>query len=105
MFSVFFFSVLGLSVSAVYIGLTLGPAGGGLITNLWGWQSLFIVSGIFGVMVLYLAVKYLGKDQKGELYSKLDFKGALIYAIALGLSVYGCLGVWLIGGSLVYVCQ
>lgn len=81
--------VLGLSVSAVYIGLTLRPAGGGLITNLWGWQSLFIVSGIFGVMVLYLAVKYLGNDQQDELHSILDFKGALIYAIALGLSVYG----------------
>jgi len=35
--------VLGIYTTMVYVGLTLGPFLGGILTDVFGWQSLFII--------------------------------------------------------------
>nr|HPI36227.1 MFS transporter [Prolixibacteraceae bacterium] len=36
--------VLGMSVSAVYLGLAFGPFAGGFLTQYLGWRSIFFIS-------------------------------------------------------------
>lgn len=36
--------ILGICVSLTYLGLSLGPVLGGVLTEYWGWRSLFIVT-------------------------------------------------------------
>lgn len=82
-------AVLGISVAAVYIGLSIGPTAGGFITYYCGWQSIFWLSAIIGMLVMWVAFKCLGTDPEKTDISKLDYPGALIYAIALAAMVYG----------------
>lgn len=34
--------VLGINVASTYLGLSIGPTIGGLLTDYWGWQSIFL---------------------------------------------------------------
>jgi EmrB/QacA subfamily drug resistance transporter len=82
--------VLGMSVSAVYLGLAFGPFAGGLLTQYLGWRSIFFVSGALGLISTAIAFLFLGKDQ--NLLSagkKLNLKGTLFYMIGLVALVYG----------------
>ncbi|MDG5799772.1 MFS transporter [Marinilabiliaceae bacterium ANBcel2] len=81
--------VLGISVSAVYIGLALGPFAGGLITQQLGWRWIFIISALLGLAALTLNVLYLREDKPFIYKSVIDIKSSLIYALALGSLVAG----------------
>src|SRR5690554_6301911 len=53
--------VLGMSVSAVYLGLAFGPFVGGMITQHIGWRSIFFISSALGILTILLAFRFLGK--------------------------------------------
>jgi EmrB/QacA subfamily drug resistance transporter len=82
--------VLGISVSAVYLGLAFGPFAGGLLTQYLGWRSIFFVASGFGLFTTVIALLFLGKDviqpAQGK---KIDLKGTLFYMAGLVLLVYG----------------
>jgi MFS family permease len=44
--------VLGINAASVYLGLSLGPFLGGLLTQYFGWRSLFIVNIPLGLIPL-----------------------------------------------------
>ena len=80
---------IGINTGAVYTGLSLGPIGGGILTQNLGWRSVFLVNGIFGFLALAIAVTYLKgewADAKGE---KFDYVGSTIYAGMLFFLIYG----------------
>ncbi|MCL2597210.1 MAG: MFS transporter [Paludibacter sp.] len=80
---------LGINTAVVYAALATGPLVGGILTNYFGWQSIFIISAIIGLSVVVLGkIFLLGEwiEAKGE---KFDIKGTLIYAIALSGLIYG----------------
>lgn len=81
--------VLGINVAAVYLGLSVGPTAGGLLTDFWGWQSIFIVAAILGMGMLPIAMQKLGNDRKQANSTKFDYKGSFLYAIGLALVIYG----------------
>ncbi|MBW1635482.1 MAG: MFS transporter [Deltaproteobacteria bacterium] len=81
--------VLGLAVTAVYIGLLTGPFLGGLLTHYFGWRSLFVVIFFLGVIPPLLIVLFLKgewADAAGESY---DWFGALLYIPSLVSLIYG----------------
>ena len=45
---------IGINVAAVYVGMSLGPVLGGIITQYLGWRSLFAIMVPFGILVLLL---------------------------------------------------
>ncbi|NIV38520.1 MAG: MFS transporter, partial [Anaerolineae bacterium] len=44
--------VLGINVAAVYLGLSLGPPLGGILTQQLGWRSIFLVTLPLGLAVI-----------------------------------------------------
>ncbi len=100
--------VLGISVSAVYLGLAFGPFFGGLLTQALGWRSIFAVSAILGVVIVIITWLYLGKDviKKNSQKKQIHLRGLIFYIIGLVSLVYGAsiipstTGWLLIGGGI-----
>lgn len=82
--------VLGISVSAVYVGLAFGPFAGGYITQFMGWRAIFYISSVLGMFTTALALKFLEKDESNnENGRKIDLRGTFLYMIGLVILVYG----------------
>ncbi|MFC1919608.1 MFS transporter [Chloroflexota bacterium] len=80
---------LGINVAAVYLGLSLGPFIGGLLTQYLGWRSIFLINVPLGLLVItlvFLRLRGEWAEAKGE---KLDVAGSVIYGLALLAIVYG----------------
>lgn len=80
---------IGIAVSAVYIGLALGPFVGGIMTQHLGWRSIFVLVTPFGlaaIAVTWIYLKGEWADAKGEAF---DWTGSLLYGLALVLIIYG----------------
>jgi len=80
---------IGVYVSAVYIGLSMGPFVGGIMTQNIGWRSLFVIVLPMGVLSILITLKYLKgewADARGE---PLDIAGSVLYGIAILAWVYG----------------
>jgi MFS family permease len=80
---------IGINLASVYIGLSLGPVLGGVMTQYFGWRSLFYSMIPLGILIIVISTWKL-KDEwavcKGE---KFDFKGSILYSIALVMLMYG----------------
>lgn len=103
--------VLGISVSAVYLGLAFGPFAGGFLTQYLGWRSIFFVASALGLLTTLIAFLFLGKDEASHHQTKkIDLKGTLFYMVGLVALVYGSsriphLSGWMLmgGGTLALV--
>jgi EmrB/QacA subfamily drug resistance transporter len=81
--------VLGKNVTAVYLGLALGPFLGGFLTQHFGWRSVFLVNFLLGcLLVLVVLWRLRGEwaEARGEAF---DRTGALLYGGALVLLMFG----------------
>jgi EmrB/QacA subfamily drug resistance transporter len=81
--------VIGIYVAAVYIGLSVGPFVGGLLTQHFGWRSIFLIMLPLGFFSFVLTLFYLRGEWLGEPGQKLDIPGCLLYASAILALVYG----------------
>jgi EmrB/QacA subfamily drug resistance transporter len=80
---------IGITIASVYVSLSLGPVLGGIMTQVLGWRSLFILMIPLGLLVLALTLWKLKGEWavcKGE---KFDLPGSVLYSIALLLLIYG----------------
>lgn len=80
---------LGINVTAVYIGLALGPFIGGLITHVLGWRWIFLVVVPLGIIILGIIFTKLGNewaDAHGDVF---DVKGSALYSVMLLALMYG----------------
>ena len=81
--------VLGIIVSAAYLGISLGPVLGGVLTQHLGWRSIFFIGALLGLLVLGLALWKLKGEWTGAKGEKFDFGGSVIYVLGLVALVYG----------------
>jgi MFS family permease len=94
--------VLGYTISAVYIGLSLGPAVCGFLVGLFGWRSIFWLSGLSFLpsLVLVALVRLEQRPARGEAF---DGLGAALWAAAVAVLFWGFtaitrpLGPWAVG--------
>lgn len=102
---------LGINVASVYIGLSLGPFIGGIITQHLGWRYLFILNiplCLLTIALVFWKLKGDWTEAKGE---RFDLVGSFIYGLILialmmgfsllpaiagyGLIIISILGFWL----------
>lgn len=98
--------LLGITVACVYVGLSLGPVIGGLLTQTFGWRSVFLGTVPLGLVTFWLAW-YMPADADAQRPTEgIDGPGLVLYAtmfaaLAIGLStVPGPASGWLIAGGL-----
>jgi EmrB/QacA subfamily drug resistance transporter len=80
---------IGINTSVVYFALASGPFLGGLLTQYAGWRSLFLIIGVFGIIVAIFAtliIKQEWAESKGEHF---DYFGSFIYAAGLFGLIFG----------------
>lgn len=81
--------VLGINVAGVYLGLSLGPFLGGILTQQLGWRSIFYVNAILGLLILCLSWKFLKPETIDSENRSFDYLGTLIYCPMLFFIMYG----------------
>ena len=93
---------LGINVASVYIGLSLGPFLGGILTEQLSWRSIFLINvplSMAALVPIFWKLKSEWAEAKGE---KFDLTGSLVYSLALIAVMYGLsllpemAGVWLL---------
>ena len=80
---------LGLYVTAVFIGLFLGPILGGVLIQYFGWRSIFLFNvpiGIILLIILFWKFKMEWAESRGENF---DIKGTALYSLSLVAILYG----------------
>lgn len=80
---------IGINASAVYTGLSTGPFVGGLMTQNFGWHSIFFAMVPLGILCIALTLAFLKGEWIDERKQKLDYAGALIYGVAIFSMMYG----------------
>lgn len=74
---------LGIYTTAVYLGLSMGPFFGGIMTGLFGWRSIFAVNiplGLCAIALISLFLKGEWADCRGE---RFDLGGSVQYGLTL----------------------
>jgi len=80
---------IGFTVTSVYIGLSLAPFLGGILTQYLGWRTIFYATVPFELVVIWITWKYITQewaDAKGE---KFDRWGSIIYLLSMSAFMFG----------------
>ncbi|MCU7495626.1 MAG: MFS transporter [Ignavibacteria bacterium] len=80
---------LGINVSVTYLGLSIGPFLGGVLTQNLGWRSLFYVNVPLGIIVIFLVLARLKGEWAEARGEKFDAGGSVILCLALVALMYG----------------
>lgn len=81
--------VLGIAVTAVYVGLAAGPVAGGFLTAHLGWRSIFLVTaGLTAAAALVPALRLRG-EWVGAAGESFDWPGAVLGASGLAAFLLG----------------
>jgi EmrB/QacA subfamily drug resistance transporter len=81
--------VLGISIAAVYLGLSCGPFLGGVLTHTFGWRAIFLLNVPIGILIIlftFLKMKGEWTEAKGEPF---DLIGTVLYSTSLAAIIYG----------------
>jgi EmrB/QacA subfamily drug resistance transporter len=74
---------LGINVMAVYIGLSIGPPLGGILSDTLGWRSIFLINLPIGLVVLVWGWMMLPRSERIEDAPRVDFAGAALLSVFL----------------------
>ncbi|MEN8203979.1 MAG: MFS transporter [Bacteroidota bacterium] len=80
---------IGITVTSVYIGLSLAPFLGGILTQYLGWRSIFFATIPFEVLVVWITWRYIREEWADAKGDKFDLPGSVIYVISMSAFMYG----------------
>ena len=80
---------IGINITATYLGLSCGPVIGGLLTQYLGWRSIFAFLVPFGAVSLILIQRKIKTEWAEAVGEKFDWRGSVVYGIALAAFMYG----------------
>jgi len=82
-------AALGIAAACVYVGLTVAPAVGGWLTEVWGWRSVFLFQVPIVIALLLLIKMRLSGEWKNAEKTQYDWWGTAIFAVFSSSLVYG----------------
>ncbi|MEW6079113.1 MAG: MFS transporter [Thermodesulfobacteriota bacterium] len=80
---------IGITVAAVYTGLSSGPFAAGYLSAVWGWRSVFTVTFPVGLLSIYLAMAMIKDEWTPARGQPLDVAGICLYGLSLILFMPG----------------
>jgi EmrB/QacA subfamily drug resistance transporter len=80
---------IGITVGAVYVGLSLGPFVGGMLTQYWTWRSVFGVTVPLGIVAAYVCSRKLKGEWADAQGEELDIIGSILYGVGILLIMLG----------------
>jgi EmrB/QacA subfamily drug resistance transporter len=80
---------LGISMTGTYIGISMGPLIGGILTEHFGWQSIFFLSALLGLMLTVLVFWRLKGEWAEARGERFDVLGSIILGVAVAVGMYG----------------
>jgi EmrB/QacA subfamily drug resistance transporter len=84
---------IGLTVSTIYLGLTIGPLIGGYVIDTFGWRASFLVHIPMAIIVLVVGLLFVKGEWSADERGSFDLFGAILYAASI---LIVCVGVsWL----------
>jgi len=81
--------VIGLNVSAVYIGLSVAPFLGGILTDSFGWRSLFYINTFVSALISIAVFFKIKTDWAEAEKEKFDYLGSAILMVSISMLMYG----------------
>ncbi len=80
---------LGINAMSVYLGLTMAPALGGILTQFFPWQAIFLINIPIAIGALILTFIYMTRSKIDEIKKKekIDVTGSLIFTGSIFLIV------------------
>lgn len=81
--------VLGYSIASTYVGLSAGPVVGGFLNHNLGWKSIFILTGLLGIVALVAAITKLKAERADSGGRSFDAKGNIFFVCFIVLVMYG----------------
>ncbi len=81
---------LSVNTACVYIGASIGPSLGGIITDFVGWRALFLVMLVFPVVSMVSIMRFRYNIRTAP-DSPFDGKGAAVYAVGIMVTMLGVL--------------
>lgn len=81
--------VIGLNVSAVYVGSSVAPIIGGVLTDTLGWRTLFYIISFLSILISILLITKVPDEESKQEKEKFDYKGSIIFMIAISMLMYG----------------
>lgn len=97
---------MGYIIGSVYLGLTLGPFAGGILTNYLGWRGIFWLTIPLGMIAVVFSLLKLPNDKAQGSGKKFDIPGTILYGLSISSLMYGFsklpsgIGFVLVGGGL-----
>lgn len=79
---------IGVYTTFVYLGIALGPAMGGFISDLLGWRSLFFFMIPLALVALF-CISMFRKEMMPSSGSQMDIRGSVLYGMTILLMMYG----------------
>ena len=80
---------IGFAVTAVYIGLSLAPFLGGLLTQYLGWRTIFYVTVPIELVVIWVTWRHIKAEWADARGEKFDLSGSLIYLLSMSAFMFG----------------
>lgn len=81
--------VLGITTASVYVGLSLGPTIGGLLTQQLGWRSIFLLNVPLGIVMTALILTKMKGEWREARGAGFDVTGSVLYCTGLVALMYG----------------
>jgi EmrB/QacA subfamily drug resistance transporter len=80
---------IGITVTAVYVGLSLAPFLGGILTQYLGWRSIFYATVPFGLLVIWITWRYIKDEWADARGEEFDLGGSILYVFSMSAFMYG----------------
>ncbi|MDR0822976.1 MAG: MFS transporter [Endomicrobium sp.] len=77
----------GINVAFIYLGGSVGPFIGGILTQYLSWRSIFFFAAIMAFSASFMVHKFIKDEWKQG--GRLDIKASALCAISLAFSIYG----------------
>ncbi|MEI6696372.1 MAG: MFS transporter [Bacteroidota bacterium] len=80
---------IGIIVSSVYLGLSIAPLLGGILTQYLGWRSIFYITVPIGIFIIITTKITLTAEWAEAKAEKFDYEGSAIYMIFMSMLMVG----------------